>query len=68
MPIPNYQTYMRPLLAELTGGIKKKLPGLVSAISEKFKFTPEQLAARIPNISRLTKKVKASVSTFHGGV
>ncbi|MFT6905977.1 MAG: restriction system protein [Oleiphilaceae bacterium] len=49
MPIPNYQTYMRPLLEELADGVEKKLPELVSAISGKFEFTPDQLAARIPS-------------------
>jgi len=49
MPIPNYQTYMRPLLEELADGAEKKLPELVSAISDKFEFTPDQLAARIPS-------------------
>jgi restriction system protein len=40
---------MRPLLEELADGAEKKLPELVSAISEKFEFTPDQLAARIPS-------------------
>ena len=49
MPIPNYQTYMQPLLIELSDGNEKKLPELVRAISEKCKFTAEQLTARIPS-------------------
>ena len=49
MPIPNYQTYMQPLLNELSDGTEKKLPELVRAISEKCKFTKEQLTARIPS-------------------
>lgn len=49
MPIPNYQTYMQPLLTELSDGSEKKLPELVQAISEKCKFTKEQLTARIPS-------------------
>lgn len=49
MPIPNYQTYMRPLLEVLTDGSEKKLPEIVSEIINKFNFKPEQLNARIPS-------------------
>jgi restriction system protein len=49
MPIPNYQTYMRPLLEVLTDGSEKKLPEMVSQLINKFEFTDEQLTARIPS-------------------
>jgi len=49
MPIPNYQTYMRPLLEVLIDGTDKKLPEIVNLVINKFDFSNEQLSARIPS-------------------
>ncbi|MCW8193375.1 restriction endonuclease [Proteobacteria bacterium 005FR1] len=47
--IPDYQTLMRPLLAQLADGQVKSMDSLREGLVKAFQLTPEQLEERIPS-------------------
>lgn len=49
MPVPDYQTLMRPLLARLEQGELKSLRNLVQELSDQFELSEEERALRIPS-------------------
>jgi restriction system protein len=59
MPIPDFQTLMRPLLEEYAEGGERRIAEVRAALAERFDLTEEELAERLP--SGLAK-------TFHNRV
>lgn len=49
MPVPDYQTLMRPTLAALRGGSERSAQELRALIAAQFSLTPEDLAETIPS-------------------
>jgi restriction system protein len=49
MPIPDYQTLMRPLLDVLSDGVERSNGDLRSAIAERFRLTDEDLRELVPS-------------------
>lgn len=47
MPIPDFQTIMRPLLAHLSDGLPHTISELHDKICQEFGLTPEEIAERI---------------------
>lgn len=46
MNVPNFQTFLRPILEVLSDGVTYSRRGLISATLKKFSFTDEELALR----------------------
>jgi restriction system protein len=49
MPVPDFQTLMRPLLEEYAVGGERPIREVRAALASKFALTPEELAARLPS-------------------
>ena len=49
MPIPDYQTLMRPLLAAYADGAEHKIADVRGALAETFKLTDAELAEMLPS-------------------
>ncbi|HEX3664969.1 MAG TPA: restriction endonuclease [Rhizomicrobium sp.] len=49
MAVPDYQTFMRPLLSYGADGVEKSIRDAISVLSEEFKLTPEERAQTIPS-------------------
>ena len=49
MPVPDYQTLMRPLLEEYAVGGERPIAEVRAALASKFELTPEELAERLPS-------------------
>lgn len=49
MPIPNYQTFMRPVLKHLADGNEHQLSKLIQVICDDFDLTPQQRSLKIPS-------------------
>lgn len=49
MPIPDFQTLMRPLLALHEDGVEKTQAELRDALAREFELTPAELGERIPS-------------------
>jgi len=47
MPIPDYQTLMRPLLASLADGEVHSLPSVLTKLIEEFALTPEEAKEKL---------------------
>lgn len=46
MNVPNFQTFLRPILEVLSNGVTYSRRDLISATLKKFSFTDEELALR----------------------
>ena len=49
MPLPDFQTVMRPLLQRLSDGGEHPIKALRAALAEQFSLTPAELEERIPS-------------------
>ena len=49
MPVPDFQTLMRPLLEEYAAGGERPIADVRAALASKFALTPEELAERLPS-------------------
>ena len=49
MPIPDYQTLMRPLLAQLADGNVHPLSDLLKELTAEFQLTPEEAKEKLPS-------------------
>lgn len=49
MPVPDFQTLMRPLLEEYSAGGEHPIAEVRAALAAKFSLTPEELAERLPS-------------------
>lgn len=49
MPVPDFQTLMRPLLEEYASNGERAISDVREALSEKFELTEEELAERLPS-------------------
>ena len=49
MPVPDFQTLMRPLLEEYAAGGERPIAEVRAALASKFALTPEELAERLPS-------------------
>ena len=49
MPVPDFQTLMRPLLEEYAVGNERPIAEVRAALAAKFDLTPEELAERLPS-------------------
>ena len=49
MPVPDFQTLMRPLLEEYAGGNERPIAEVRAALAAQFGLTPEELAERLPS-------------------
>lgn len=49
MPIPDYQTLMRPLLARLSDGDIHSLSDLLKELIAEFRLTPEEVKEKLPS-------------------
>jgi restriction system protein len=49
MAIPDYQTFMRPLLEYAVDGTEKKIGDAIAALSDKFHLTDEERAQMLPS-------------------
>jgi restriction system protein len=49
MPVPDYQTLMRPVLARTAGGEEHTASSIRDAIIEQFELTPEDIEERLPS-------------------
>lgn len=49
MPIPDYQTLMRPLLARLADGNVHPLSGLLQELIDEFGLTPDEVKEKLPS-------------------
>ena len=59
MPVPDFQTLMRPLLEEYAVGGERPIADVRAALAAKFALTPEELAERLPS---------GAAKTFHNRV
>jgi restriction system protein len=48
MPVPDFQTLMRPLLEEYAAGNERPIADVRAALAVQFGLTPEELAERLP--------------------
>ena len=51
MAVPDFQTLMRPLLEEYTGGNERLIAEVRAALAQRFSLTPDELAERLPSAS-----------------
>jgi hypothetical protein len=49
MPVPDFQTLMRPPLEEYAAGNERPIAEVRAALAAKFSLTPEELAQRLPS-------------------
>src|SRR3954469_4154063 len=49
MPVPDFQTLMRPLLEEYTAGGERRIADVREALATRFGVTEEDLAERLPS-------------------
>ena len=49
MPVPDFQTLMRPLLEEYATGGERPIAEVRAALASKFALTPEELTERLPS-------------------
>jgi restriction system protein len=49
MPVPDFQTLMRPLLEEYAAGNERPIADVRAALAAKFSLTAEELAERLPS-------------------
>lgn len=49
MPVPDFQTLMRPLLDEYAGGNERPIADVRAALAAQFSLTQEELAERLPS-------------------
>src|SRR5438552_6547071 len=49
MPVPDFQTLMRPLLEEYAGGNERPIADVRGALAVQFGLTEEELAERLPS-------------------
>ena len=49
MPVPDFQTLMRPLLEEYAAGGERPIAEVRAALATKFALTPEELTERLPS-------------------
>ncbi len=49
MPVPDFQTLMRPLLEEYAAGNERPIADVRAALAVQFGLTPEELAERLPS-------------------
>jgi restriction system protein len=49
MSVPDYQTFMRPLLSYGADGGEKSIRDAISVLSDQFKLTPDERAETIPS-------------------
>jgi restriction system protein len=54
VPVPDFQTLMRPLLVQVEGGQARSISDIREALADEFQLTDEDLAERIPS-GRVTK-------------
>jgi len=54
MAIPDYQTFMLPLLQRLSDGSTRVLKDVISELADEFKLTPEDRAELLPSGGTLT--------------
>jgi restriction system protein len=49
MPVPDFQTLMRPLLEEYASGNERPIAEVRAALAVQFALTEEELAERLPS-------------------
>ena len=49
MPVPDYQSFMRPLLAYGQDGQEKNINAAISALADEFKLTPDEREELLPS-------------------
>lgn len=49
MPVPDYQTLMRPVLAQTEDGLDHSASAIREAIIHEFQLTPEDIEERLPS-------------------
>lgn len=49
MPIPDFQSVMRPMLVAVSDGQQHKLPDVMDAVCQHFQLTEEERAERLPS-------------------
>jgi restriction system protein len=54
MPIPDFQSFMRPVLAFASDGSEKDIAGALEAIAAVFQLTPEDRAVLLPSGKQTT--------------
>src|SRR5947209_153658 len=49
MPVPDFQTLMRPLLEEYAAGNERPIADVRALLAAQFSLTPAELAERLPS-------------------
>ena len=49
MPVPDFQTLMRPLLEEYATGSERRIADVRAVLASKLGLTDEELAERLPS-------------------
>ncbi len=49
MPVPDFQTLMRPLLEEYAAGDERRIADVRAELATRFELTEDELAERLPS-------------------
>lgn len=65
MPIPDFQTLMRPVLGQLADGGEHRFADLVAPLADQFSLTPDERAQLLPSGRQILFRNRVHWSAFH---